>query len=319
MISSPPFFIIGVHRSGTTLLRFMLSSHPRLYVPPESDFIPRFFRKAPQGELHPEQVRRYLKIIFTRYRFVEEWQGAPPDPQTFYAQMQPRTPAGFLDALYSAYAHQNNAQRWGDKTPIYASYVPTLHAIFPQAQFIHILRDPFDAAISLLEKYAEREFHIDIYYAARNWVRRIQAVRTAAQYLSPEQYLEIRYESLVQAPQATLETVCAFLGEDFTPQMLAQHRLAQERVAPDSHFFANVRQPVNTKSVGRGRRDLSEADKRLLQHVAGSLMDELGYPREALDPLTSSEKNRLALLRAKYEILQCGRRTATDLGLLPPI
>ncbi len=319
MTSSPPFFIIGVHRSGTTLLRFMLSSHPRLYVPPESDFIPRFFRKAPQEELSPQQVRRYLEIIFTRYRFVEEWQGSPPDHQAFYAQMQPCTPAGFLDALYGAYARQNNAQRWGDKTPIYAGYVPTLHAIFPQAQFIHILRDPFDAAISLLEKYAKREFHIDIYYAARNWVRRIQAVRAAAQHLPTAQYLEIRYESLVQAPQATLETICAFLGEDFTPQMLAQHRLAQERVAPDSHFFANVRQPVNTKSVGRGRRDLSKADKRLIQHVAGNLMDELGYPREAYPPLAPAEKARLALLRTKYEILQWGRRTATDLGLLPPI
>ncbi|RMF40577.1 MAG: sulfotransferase [Anaerolineae bacterium] len=314
-----PFFIVGVHRSGTTLLRFMLSSHPRLYIPPESDFIPRFFRKAPQGELRLAQVRRYLEIIFTRYRFVEEWQGEPPDPQDFYHQMESRTPAGFLDRLYGLYAAQNDAARWGDKTPIYASYVPVLHAIFPQAQFIHIIRDPFDASISLLDKYAQREFHIDVYYAARNWVRRIQAVRAAAEALPPEQYLEIRYETLVQEPQATLEAVCRFLGEEFHPQMLAQHRLAQERVAPDSHFFANVRKPVNTSSLGRGRRDLSAADKRLIQHVAGGLMDELGYRREDLGACSPAEKRRLAFLRTKYEILQWGRRTATTLGLLPPI
>ncbi len=318
-MTSPPVFIVGVHRSGTTLLRFMLSSHPRLYIPPESDFIPRFFRKNPQGALTPAQVRRYLDIIFTRYRFVEEWQGPPPEPQTFYAGMQPPTPAGFLDRLYGLYARQNGAQRWGDKTPIYASYVPVLHAIFPQAQFIHIIRDPFDAAISLLDKYAAREFHIDVYYAARNWVRRIQAVRSAARRLDARQYLEIRYEALVRQPQHVLEGVCAFLGEEFHPDMLAQHRLAQERVAPDSHFFANVRQPVSSSRIGRGRRSLPEADKRLIQHVAGALMDELGYPREALGPMPGAEKRRLARLRAKYEILQWGRRTATALGLLPPI
>ena len=318
-MESPPFFIVGVHRSGTTLLRFMLSSHPRLYIPPESDFIPRFFRKAPQGELSLAQVRRYLKIIFTRYRFVEEWQGPPPDPQAFYAQMEPRTPAGFLDRLYGDYAAQNDAERWGDKTPIYASYVPVLHAIFPRAQFIHIIRDPFDAAISLLDKYEADEFHIDIYYAARNWVRRIRAVRAAAEALPPEQYLEIRYETLVREPQATLEAACRFLGEDFHPRMLHHTDLAQERISPDSHFFANVRKPVNTASLGRGRRSLSDADKRLLQHVAGDLMAELGYPPEDLGPMSSAEKRRMAFLRAKYEILQAGRGAATRLGLLPPI
>ncbi|GAB4532299.1 MAG: sulfotransferase [Anaerolineales bacterium] len=319
MPPATPFFIIGVHRSGTTLLRFMLSSHPRLYIPPESDFIPRFFRKAPQGELSLAQVRRYLEIIFTRYRFVEEWQGTPPAPQDFYAQMESRTPARFLDHLYGLYAAQNGALRWGDKTPIYASYLPVLHAIFPQAQFIHIIRDPFDASLSLLDRYAVREFHIDVYYAARNWVRRIRQVQAAARHLPAGQYLEIRYEALVQQPQETLQNVCAFLGETFHPDMLAQHQLAQERIAPDSHFFANVRKPVNADSLGRGRRSLSAADKRLIQHVAGGLMDELGYPREPLETCSPSEKRRLALLRAKYEILQWGRRTATTIGILPPI
>ena len=134
------------------------------------------------------------------------------------------TPAGFLNLLYGLYAAQNGAQRWGDKTPIYASYLPVLYAIFPQAQFIHILRDPFDAAISLLDKYEADEFHIDIYFAARNWVRRIRAVQDAARSLPDLQYLEVRYESLVSNPQPVLEQVCAYLGESFHPQMLAQHR-----------------------------------------------------------------------------------------------
>lgn len=319
MPNSQPFFIVGVHRSGTTLLRFMLSSHPRLYIPPESDFIPHFFRKKPQEQLTRAQVAQFLQVIFSKYRFVEDWQGSTPDPESFFKQMNPLNPAGFLDQLYGQYAAQNGARRWGDKTPIYASYVDVLYAIFPQAQFVHILRDPFDAAFSLLDKYADREFHIDIYFAARNWVRRIQHIRTVSQKLSAENYLELRYENLVKNPEEELRRVCEFLEEDFVPRMLEQQKLAQKVVDSDSHFFDNVRKPVNTKSLGRGRSGLSERDRRLIQHVAGPLMLELDYPLDDLGPLPLTEKTRLAYLWAKYEILQAGRRTMTTLGLMPPI
>ena len=83
MTSTPgdrPFFVIGVHRSGTTMLRFMLNSHPRLYATPESDFIPRFFGRYAQGSLPRQQAVDSLRIIFDSYRFVDEWQeDAEPD------------------------------------------------------------------------------------------------------------------------------------------------------------------------------------------------------------------------------------------------
>ncbi|MEJ2210636.1 MAG: sulfotransferase, partial [Anaerolineae bacterium] len=95
MTAQRPIFIVGVHRSGTTLLRFMLNSHPRLYIPPESDFIPRFFQRRPQGPLDEARVAWLLDVIFRRYRLVKEWQGAPPDPAAFYAAMATPTPAAF--------------------------------------------------------------------------------------------------------------------------------------------------------------------------------------------------------------------------------
>jgi hypothetical protein len=297
----------------------MLSSHSRLYIPPESDFIPRFFRKEPHGKLSQDQVTELLDIIFTKYRFVEDWQGVPPDASSFFDQMNSATPAGFLDLLYGHYAAQNKAIRWGDKTPIYASYVDLLQAIFPQAKFIHIVRDPFDAAGSLLDKYADREFHIDIYFAARNWVRRIRHIQTSAKKMAKDQILEVRYEELVRNPEIELEKICSFLGETFETDMLEQYILAQKVVEPGSHFFENVRKPINTKSLGRGRSGLSEADRRVIQRVAGSLMQELGYPLDELGPMLITEKIRFVILWARYEILQLGRRAATSLGLLPPI
>ena len=317
--TTAPFFIVGVHRSGTTLLRYLLSSHSRLYIPPESDFIPYFFGRDPHEQLAEERIAKIIDIIFTRYRFKDDWQGPRPEVRNLLGNLHHSTPAGFLNALYGAYARQNGAERWGDKTPIYASYIDVLYAIFPDAKFIHIIRDPFDAAISLLDKYEQDEMHIDIYFAARNWVRRIQAVRASQRKLPPSNYYELRYENLVQHTEQETRRVCEFLGEAYEPGMIQQHRLAQQEIPPDSHFFANVREPVFTSSIGRGRRNLSTPDQRVIRQIAGPLSKELGYPLPDLGEMKTSEKLRMSILAGKYEVLQGGRKLMTQLGLMPPI
>jgi hypothetical protein len=296
----------------------MLSSHSRIYIPPETDFIPYFFNKNPNETLTPARVQAITNEIFSRYRFVEEWQGEEPTNAQLLARMANKTPAGYLNALYSMYAEQNGATRWGDKTPIYASYLGLLHQIFPTAKFIHIIRDPFDASISLLDKYEAREMHIDPYFAARNWVRRIQHAQRTGKELR-NLYYEMRYEDLVKNPEQEIREVCQFLDEDFEPAMLTQHKLAQNRIEKDSHFFANVRNPINTQSLGRGRRDLSVQRRRIIQRVAKPLMLNLNYPLETLGAMSFWENLRFEGLRIKYGILQFGRSILEAIGLFPPI
>ncbi|MGD8474105.1 MAG: sulfotransferase [Anaerolineae bacterium] len=314
-----PIFIVGVHRSGTTLLRYMLGSHSRIYIPPESDFIPYFFLRSPSTELSDEQITHILDIIFDRYRFVKEWKGDPPDPTQFARSLANRTPTAFLDALYSMYARQYSASRWGDKTPIYASYLDLIHEIFPGAQFLHIIRDGRDAALSMLDKYERDEFHVDIFFAARNWVRRIRSAQRAGARIGTDLYYELRYEHLIDDPEGQLQAVCGFLGEIFEPEMVEFHRVARERIPADSHFFSNVRNPLSRQRIGRWREEMSVPDQRLTQHVAGSLLAELDYPLVDLGPMSVQELARLGLLASKYAVLQSGRRVLQAAGLFPPI
>ena len=314
-----PIFIVGVHRSGTTLLRYMLGSHSRIYIPPESDFIPYFFLRDPVGELDDKQVARILHTIFERYRFVKEWKGNPPDPARFSRSLPDRTPASFLDSLYGAYADQYGAERWGDKTPIYASYIDLIHEIFPKAQFLHIIRDGRDAALSMLDKYERDEFHVDIFFAARNWVRRIRSAQAAGARIGPKLYHELRYESLIDDPARELRAICAFLGESYEPEMIDYHRTARERIPANSHFFSNVRNPLSRQRVGRWQQEMELADQRVVQYVAGKLLAELGYTLADLGPMSMPELARLAALAIKYATLQSGRRVLQALGLYPPI
>ena len=313
-----PIFVVGVHRSGTTLLRYMLNSHPRIYIPPESDFIPRFFGRDPLGEMSKERAAQVLETIFSEYRLVKEWQGAPPQAERFLDQLPTRTPAEFLDTLYRLYAQQNDAVRWGDKTPIYASYIDLIHQIFPQAQFVHIIRDGRDAALSMLDKWGQRDFHIDMYFAARNWVRRIRKAQASGARLGPRLYYELRYEGLVENPERELVALCSFLDEAYLPAMTQSHRMAREQI-PAGGFHAPVRQPPNTSRVGRWRREMSWADRRLFQRAASALLVQLGYPVDDLGRMSPREQARYAALAVKYLTLQAGRRVLQTVGVFPPI
>jgi hypothetical protein len=259
-----------------------------------------------------------LRIIFDEYRFVKEWRSPIPAADGFYEALDDVTPAAFLRALYTAYAEQYGATRWGDKTPIYSSYLGLLAAIFPDAQFIHLIRDGRDAGLSLLDRWARRDFHIDIYFAARNWVRRILDARRSAGHLAEGSYYECRYETLVANPEAELRSMCDFLDERYAPEMARPHELAAARL-PAGGFHDAVRAPPSTDRIGRWREEMDRADRLLFHSVAGPLLEELGYEVPDVPQTPFPSQLRIMALRAKYEALQSARRLARLLKIVPPI
>lgn len=145
-----PFFIVGHPRSGTTLLRFILSSHPRLHIPAETGFLP-FLGVNPQRSLSLVDVERLLDRIA---HLNTEWGGLVQDREEFLAALPEPSLAFVLDALYRRKIAGSGAARWGDKTPGYVHHLPALHSIFPQVQFLHVIRDGRDAVLSASKKWA---------------------------------------------------------------------------------------------------------------------------------------------------------------------
>ena len=152
----PLFFVIGAPRSGNTLLRALLCQHPRIVMPPESYFLPKVCKLfAEYGHL-PWQtlVARLLDAVLLP-EVVRTWQfdeealrreilGIPEPNQTLVS---------FIAAIYRRYAlqHKPEADVWGDKTPNNTLNLPWLHAAFPNARFVHIIRDGRDAVASALQ------------------------------------------------------------------------------------------------------------------------------------------------------------------------
>lgn len=311
-----PIFIVGAARSGTTLLRFMLLGNPRIYIPPQSDFIPRLFGRRPTTPLSRRQAIRAVDFIFNAHPFIKDWQAERPAAEVFVDSLPDRQPGTLLDTLYSQYARQHGAERWGDKSPTYTGYIHFISEIFPRAQFIHIIRDGRDVALSTIETF-RGDFHVDLYFAAFSWDRRVRTAMATGRKLGVDRYCELRYERLVNDPEQVLKETCAFLDETFHPAMMEPQRQAHERLSSKG-VHAAVRQPLTTSRVGRWRQEMSEADQRLFQLVAGDTLDELGYGSSGAGAMSPGEYARYAGLRLKYVVLEGGRQLLQTAGVFNP-
>ena len=311
MDDAPPFFIVGSPRSGTTLLRFMLSSHARLFVTDETGFLP-FLRTDPDARLTRVEVRAVLDRIGRLNRF---WSGMVRDVDAFCdALPEPRLRA-VLDALYRIRIAAYGAVRWGDKTPLYVRYIADIDRLFPDARFVHVIRDGRDATLSALQKWGREKVYLDPYYLLKNWDRNVRAGQAAREMLGDGRYCEVRYEALVTRPEAVLREVCAFLGETFEPGMLDQTRLAAlVGGGIDSH--GEAQRPVTDARVGRWRTEMSSFQRKLADHLAGDTLEALGYPLSGAGPFTAAERLRLGALAAKFGLTDTTRTILYALGLL---
>jgi len=295
-----PIFIVGSPRSGTTLLRFMLSSHPQIYIPDETGFIPFLVKPSRLGQLLTlDDVEKILGRI-AKLNYL--WRDLVPDVAAFYQNLSEPTLTFLLDTLYRQIVAPFQASRWGDKTPLYVRYIPVIQRIFPAAQFIHVIRDGRDASLSAQKKWGLSQYwYMDNYYLLRNWVDNVNFGRKSGALLPETQYLEIRYEQLVLAPERMLQNVCAFLGEEYDPVMLSHNRLAQQ-VGPGPDQHTEVMQPISAKSVQRWKSQMSSLDLKMADRIAGPLLAELGYEQYSPGQFTTSEWFHFCFLALKYNL-----------------
>ena len=142
-----------------------------------------------------------------------------------------RPTAEFVGALYAAYARAHGKRLAGEKTPDYVRYLPQLHALFPSARFIHIIRDGRDVALSVRDwtqggKGPSRRAMWDeepVAVCALWWRRFVSTGFRDGAPLGCSAYREVLYERLVEAPEATLTELAEFLCLPDSPAMAAYH------------------------------------------------------------------------------------------------
>ena len=273
--TAPPLFVVGCGRSGSTLLRLMLDAHPDIGVPAESHFIPQLWRD--HGGARPVDPRAIASALVATPHF-GHWK-IPEDAVLRRVEGLDRPSfADVVEAAFMANADVHGKSRWGDKTPVYVRSIPLLARLWPEARFVHLIRDGRDVALSYLSLHWGPS---TIWSAARKWRRDVSAGIRDGQPLGTSRYMEVRYEALVAEPRETLGAICTFARLLFDEAMLdPSGRAGHETLAPDEGRRFHERSERGLDPAARDwRTQMSKADVRAFEAVAGSLLDDLGYER----------------------------------------
>ncbi len=271
---TPFLFVVGCGRSGTTLLRAMLASHPELAVPPESHFIPHLARRHRRYERDDGLAVDALCSDLAGNRWFQRWDLDVAGVRSAMAEAAPADLAAALRVLYQQYALAQGKARYADKTPPYVLHIALLARLFPEAVFVHLIRDGRDVALSLMRASFGPD---DFTTAVLTWRRHVLRGRTGGRSVGPGRYIEVRYEDLVDDPEQQLRRIGELAGFPFDPAMLDYHRKAADVLSgvgrPDQH--QNLRQPLTR--VRDWRAELTPAQREQFEALAGGLRAQLGY------------------------------------------
>lgn len=268
----PPFFIVGSARSGTTFLRLTMNAHPEIAVPPESRFV---------TELHAGDevdVDDFLERLEHHKRF-EAWELPIEAVKRELGDARTMSYADAIDAVYRAYAKAHDKERWGDKTPRYIERIGEIAELFPDARFIHLIRDGREVALS----YADVPFGPKtVAKAARLWAQRVAAGIRQGRALEKGRYLEVMYHDLIEDTEGEVKDICAFVGVAFDPVMLDRERTREGALSRSEKYNPNVHRAA--RKTRSWRTDMPPQDIEIFEVVAGDVLSELGFERLYPEP-----------------------------------
>jgi len=270
-----PVFMGGCPRSGTTLIRTMLNSHPDLAMPHETRFlIDAYRRRRKWGDMSDPERRRELARWIVRQpktrvqrltkdfdAFVERSVAAPP------------TIGAVLSTGFTMYAERHGKRRWGDKRPSYILELDAVMAMFPNAQFINVVRDP-RAAVASIRKIGW--FADGLSAGTALWLRSQRSADRWRRKLGPDQFLEIRYEQLVEDTEGTLSRLVEFLGLDpgGLESMLSYHEKI-DIMSRQIHPLLD--KPVTAAAVRSWETALERPEIGLIETTLADRMARYGY------------------------------------------
>jgi len=276
MLSYKKLFIIGCPRSGTTWVQLLLARHPLIATAPETqifayylDHFRRQWRHEHEGPGRKHQGRAGLSRLLSEEDFLE---------------LCGRTATQVLDKIAT---RSPNATVVAEKSPRHALEAEFIQRVFPDAYFLHVVRDPRDTAASLLAAarswapWAPR----NTVGAARLWLTCVEGARRVA---GGERYKEVRYETLRANAVDEVRAIANWLGVEWDENAVDEavracelSRLQKENgegelplpgAKSPAGFFRNG-------AVGGWRDELKRSDVRVIEQICSPLMETFGYER----------------------------------------
>ena len=275
-LSGQPIFIVGCERSGTTILRLMLNEHSRIALPPQTKFSRKLYkRRLMFGDLLKKKNRKkVIKWMLERKSNTKLTDLQLKDRLLVQIWEKCATLGDMIATIFQQYSLNRNKPRWGDKRPYYIRYIAQLLRLYPDARIIHVIRDGRDCVASLKRMPWWKKSTI---YSMLNWRHAIRMGSNAGN-VHKGQFMEIRYEDLINEPESQLRHICEFLDEPYEPAMMNFHLNAEQNIPEYKRpWHYRTSKPLSAKFIGQWREELSENEVHLLEWCARKELKKWNY------------------------------------------
>lgn len=274
MTADQPLIIVGAPRSGNTLVRRVLMASGQIYIPPETYVLGELIKDWPRWiflawkqkvwlfcayfDRHPHRAELDLDSLSPFAEDAAQWPAAR------------RNLRALIDGFYRfmARSHGFSDARWGDKTPWNTIHLKAITRFYPDGLYLHLVRDGRDSVASQL-----RADMRDLGEAAHRWV---QANEICERCLPARNSLQMRYEEIVQTPEAAMQRIFGWAGLDYDPRYLTEVPARLGDVTVREHHAA-VLEPITPRSIGGWARTLSEPQIAGLPKRFHSMMQRYQY------------------------------------------
>ncbi|WP_277991586.1 sulfotransferase family protein [Trinickia acidisoli] len=240
-------FIIGTGRCGTTMLASILDAHPEACVPPETQLLFEYMGNGPA--LH-EIFAIGVQYRATLAKYLDFVQKRCPcdlrkyfDHERYFARMTypVATLRELMGDFYTEIAKAKGKRICLEQTPWYGLGIDVLRELYPDARYIHMIRDGRDVAISFART---PWWHKDIGKNLARWAFEASLIKTLCEeMLAPEQVLTVHYEKFVEDPESELRRICRFLRISYDPRVLEPGAATDYRQFAKGHA-ADVASPA---------------------------------------------------------------------------
>ncbi len=262
-------YIVGVGRSGTSLLQAMLAAHPEISYLPETSFIRRFVTSFKLKSVFKKKGRIGVLDILSAD---EPFSRLGIDPKLLISIFEDseNQDVSIYKAILNFYKSEGVA--WlGDKDPRLVEYLPLVKKLLPNSNIIHIIRDPRDVLVSKKKAAWSMNSHVWKHVFA-NRVQFLLGTLTGSKYFS-HRYQEVIYEDILNNPKTTLSTICGNMGIDFNENMLAFNKAAKKLISStESSWKKETMGPLLVTNKNKWKYQLSPKEIELVQRCCGDAL-----------------------------------------------
>lgn len=280
-IEKIPFvFIVARGRSGTTLLQNILDSNKNIVLPIESRLIIHLKQKYFKIEKWTTEVIEefiidlYKDNKFNRYWNVSKERLAATIEATPLEQINFQLLCKIIYLQYPSPHPKNNITLIGDKNPIYSLFISELREVFPEAKFIHLIRDYRDNIVSNIKTFNFERLPV----LAQGWLAYNKCIEQEKNK-SPKLFYTLRYEDLASEPEKYVADLCSFLNIDYSVEMLNFRKKVKEEVISGLNentkqeidaVHPNILKPINTSQVNKWEGFFNDYQLELIESIAGN-------------------------------------------------